>query len=106
MRTWWHLSSPCWAVSPPADSAYSNRDINEQYPLALHRQKGSFPYAQRRRDSTYYSNFSELKLEDDSGLPHPAGGFGGMFPRRSAEAGQEDCNRYFQPWVKGPGRKR
>ncbi len=46
----------------PCRSAYSNLDISEQYP-ELSTARKSFPTAQRRSNSTYYQNFSELQLE-------------------------------------------
>ena len=47
----------------PCRSAYSNRDIKERYPW-LSAARRSFPSAQRRSGSAYYSNFSELQMEN------------------------------------------
>ena len=81
----------------PCRSAYSNRDINEQYPW-LSTARKSFPYAQRRRDSTYYSNFSELKLETILASHIQRAVLGVCSPEEALKQAQEDCNRYFQPW--------
>lgn len=47
----------------PCCSAYGNRDIKERYPW-LSAARRSFTGAQRRSGSAYYSNFSELGLEN------------------------------------------
>lgn len=47
----------------PCCSAYGNRDIKEKYPW-LSAARRSFTGAQRRSGSAYYSNFSELGLEN------------------------------------------
>ena len=81
----------------PCRSAYSNRDINEQYPW-LSTARKSFPNAQRRRDSTYYSNFSELKLETILASHIQRAVLGVCSSEEALKQAQEDCNRYFQPW--------
>ena len=43
---------------------------------------------------------------DHSGGPCPAGSFGGMFPRRSAEAGPRGLQSLFSAMVKRPNCKR
>lgn len=81
----------------PCRSAYSNRDINEQYPW-LSTARKSFPNAQRRRDSTYYSNFSELKLETILASHIQQAVLGICSPEEALRQAQEECDSYFLPW--------
>ena len=81
----------------PCRSAYSNRDINEQYPW-LSTARKSFPNAQRRRDSTYYSNFSELKLETILASHIQRAVLGICSPEEALHQAQTECDGYFQPW--------
>ena len=81
----------------PCRSAYSNRDINEQYPW-LSTARKSFPYAQRRRDSTYYSNFSELKLETILASHIQRAVLGICSPEEALRQAQAECDHYFLPW--------
>ena len=81
----------------PCRSAYSNRDISEQYPW-LSTARKSFPTAQRRSNSTYYQNFSELQLETILAAHVQQAVLGVCSPEEALKQAQEDCNRYFQPW--------
>ena len=81
----------------PCRSAYSNRDINEQYPW-LSTARKSFPNAQRRRDSTYYSNFSELKLETILASHIQQAVLGICSPEEVLHQAQAECDSYFLPW--------
>ena len=97
MRTWWHRSSRCWAACLPLPFRPSNRDISEQYPW-LSTARKSFPTAQRRSNSTYYQNFSELQLETILAAHVQQAVLGVCSPEEALKQAQEDCNRYFQPW--------
>lgn len=81
----------------PCRSAYSNRDISEQYPW-LSTARKSFPTAQRRSNSTYYQNLSELQLETILAAHVQQAVLGVCSPEEALKQAQEDCNRYFQPW--------
>lgn len=81
----------------PCRSAYQNRDINEQYPW-LSTARKSFPHAQRRSDSTYYSNFSELRLETMLASHIQKAVLGVCSPVEALRQAQEDCEQYFHPW--------
>ena len=58
----------------------------------------SFPTAQRRSNSTYYQNFSELQLETILAAHVQQAVLGVCSPEEALKQAQEDCNRYFQPW--------
>ena len=81
----------------PCRSAYSNRDISEQYPW-LSTARKSFPYAQRRRDSTYYQNFSELKLETILASHIQQAVLGICSPEEALRQAQAECDSHFLPW--------
>ena len=72
-------------------------DISEQYPW-LSTARKSFPTAQRRSNSTYYQNFSELQLETILAAHVQQAVLGVCSPEEALKQAQEDCNRYFQPW--------
>ena len=80
----------------PCRSAYSNRDISEQYPPLLWRAR--WRVAQLRSNSTYYQNFSELQLETILAAHVQQAVLGVCSPEEALKQAQEDCNRYFQPW--------
>lgn len=81
----------------PCRSAYSNRDISEQYPW-LSTARKSFPTAQRRSSSTYYQNFSELQLETILASRVQQAVLGVCSPEEALKQAQADCDSYFQPW--------
>lgn len=89
----------------PCRSAYSNRDISEQYPW-LSTARKSFPTAQRPQQQHLLPELQRAATRDHSGGPCPAGSFGGMFPRRSAEAGPRGLQSLFSAMVKRPNCKR
>ena len=79
----------------PCRSAYSNRDISEQYPW-LSTARKSFPTAQRRSNSTYYQNFSELQLETILAAHVQQAVLGVCSPEEALKQAQ-DCLLYTSP---------
>lgn len=82
----------------PCKAAYSNRDINEMYPW-LSTARKSFPSAQRRGNSTYYSNFSELRLEDILASQIQKAVLGVCSATEALQQAQADCEAYFCPHI-------
>lgn len=82
----------------PCRSAYSNRDISEKYPW-LSTARRSFPMAQRRGDSTYYSNFSELQLESILAAHVQKAVLGVCTPEEALAQAQAACTAHFRPWA-------
>ncbi len=79
----------------PCRSSYSNRDVNERYPW-LSTARRNFPSAQRRGNSLYYSNFSELQLETilASGIQKAV--LGSESAQEALAQAQAECARYFK----------
>lgn len=82
----------------PCRSAYSNRDINEKYPW-LSTARRSFPSAKRRSDSSYYRNFSELRLENILASYVQKAVLDVCSPEEALRQAQADCKAYFRPNV-------
>jgi multiple sugar transport system substrate-binding protein len=82
----------------PCRSAYSNRDINEMYPW-LSAARRSFPSAQRRGNSGFYQNFSELRLEDILAAQIQRAVLGVCKAEEALRHAQESCEKYFRPWI-------
>lgn len=82
----------------PCRSAYSNRDINEMYPW-LSAARRSFPSAQRRGNSGFYQNFSELQLENILAAQIQRAVLGVCTAEESLRQAQLKCEEYFRPWV-------
>lgn len=82
----------------PCISSYNNRDIIEMYPwLSAARQ--SFPSAQRRGNSGYYKNFSELQLENILASQIQSAVLGVCSAGEALRQAQAQCNDYFHPWA-------
>ena len=81
----------------PCRSACSNRDINEKYPW-LSAARKSFPIARRRGDSSFYSNFSELQLENFLASQIQRAVLGVCPPEEALRQAQADCDTHFRPW--------
>ena len=80
----------------PCISAYGNRDIIEMYPwLSAARQ--SFPSAQRRGNSGYYQNFSELQLENILATQIQKAVLGVCSAGEAIQLALAVCNAYVQP---------
>lgn len=79
----------------PCRSAYSNRDINEIYPW-LSTARKSFPSAERRGNSVYYSNFSELQLENILASQIQKAVLRICPAEEALRQAQENCAAYFQ----------
>ena len=82
----------------PCRSAYGNRDINERYPW-LSTARRSFPRAHRRGSSNYYSNFSELQLEDILASHVQQAVLGVIRAEEALQQAQADCESYFHSRV-------
>lgn len=82
----------------PCKSAYSNRDINEMYPW-LSAARRSFPSAQRRGNSGFYQNFSELQLEDILAAQIQRAVLGVCTAEEALRRAQASCEEHFRPWV-------
>ncbi|MBQ9330354.1 MAG: extracellular solute-binding protein [Oscillibacter sp.] len=80
----------------PCRSSYSNRDICEKYPW-LSTARRSFPGAQRRSNSTYYSNFSELQLENILASHLQKAVLNVCSAKEALEQAQESCSIHFRP---------
>jgi multiple sugar transport system substrate-binding protein len=78
----------------PCISAYTNRDINEMYPW-LSSARRSFPKAKKRRSSEYYSNFSELRLEDLLSKQIKKAVVDGADIDDALKMAQRQCDQYF-----------
>lgn len=78
----------------PCQSAYGNRDINEMYPW-LSTARRSFPNAQRRGGSTYYSNFSELELENILASQIQKAVLGVSSAEEVLQEAQRQCDAHF-----------
>lgn len=78
----------------PCRSAYSNRDINEKYPW-LSTARHSFQIAQRRGNSTFYNNFSELQLENILASNIQKAVLGVTTAKEALQQAQADCEQYF-----------
>lgn len=84
----------------PCISAYSNRDIHEKYPW-LSAARRSFSSAQRRGSSNYYSNFSELQLEDILASHIQKAVLGVCSAKEALRQAQADCEAHFSPVCDG-----
>lgn len=82
----------------PCKCAYNNRDIKEKYPW-LSAAHDSFPSAQRRGSSRFYTNFSELQLENILASHVRKAVLGICSPEEALTAAQAECDRYFLPKV-------
>lgn len=82
----------------PCKAAYSNRDINEMYPW-LSTARKSFPSAQRRGNSTYYSNFSELQLENILASQIQKAVLGVCTAEEALRQAQAGCESHFFPRI-------
>lgn len=80
----------------PCRSAYGNRDINERYPW-LSTARRSFPRAHRRGNSNYYSNFSELQLENIIASCVQKTLLGVIGAEDALQQAQVSCEAYFHP---------
>lgn len=80
----------------PCRSAYGNRDINERYPW-LSTARRSFPSARRRGNSSYYSNFSELQMENIIASCVRQALLGEIGAEDALRQAQANCEAYFQP---------
>lgn len=78
----------------PCRSAYGNRDINERYPW-LSTARRSFLGACRRSSSQYYTNFSELQLENILASHVQQAVLGAVPAEEALRLAQEDCDKYF-----------
>ncbi|MCI9577315.1 MAG: extracellular solute-binding protein [Oscillibacter sp.] len=81
----------------PCKSAYGNRDINEMYPW-LSAARKSFSSAQRRGNSGFYQNFSELRLEDILAAQIQRAVLGVCSAKEALRRAQASCEEYFRPW--------
>lgn len=81
----------------PCRASYNSRDIHEKYPW-LSAARKSFPFSQRRGNSSYYSNFSELQLENLLAAQVQKAVLGVCTPQQALRQAQADCDRYFRPW--------
>jgi len=80
----------------PCLVSYANRDINEKYPW-LSAARASFSSAQRRGNSGYYANFSELQLENILAEYVQSAVLGQLSPAEALRQAQRDCDAYFRP---------
>ncbi len=80
----------------PCRSAYGNRDINERHPW-LSTARRSFPSARRRGNSSYYSNFSELQMENIIASCVRQALLGEIGAEDALRQAQANCEAYFQP---------
>ena len=78
----------------PCRSAYGNRDINERYPW-LSTARRSFLGACRRGSSSYYTNFSELQLENILASHVQQAVLGAVPAEEALRLAQADCDGYF-----------
>ncbi len=78
----------------PCRSAYGNRDINERYPW-LSTARRAFPSANRRSSSAYYSNFSELQLENILASHIQQAILGVIRAEDALRQAQTSCEAYF-----------
>lgn len=78
----------------PCRSAYSNRDINEKYPW-LSTARRSFQNARRRGNSAYYSNFSELQLENILAANIQRAILGVTSAKEALQQAQAECEQHF-----------
>lgn len=74
-------------------------------PLALHCAK-ELSHSAAPQQQHLLPELQRAATRDHSGGPCPAGSFGGMFPRRSAEAGPRGLQSLFSAMVKRPNCKR
>ena len=74
-------------------------------PLALHCAK-ELSHSAAPQQQHLLPELQRAATRDHSGCPCPAGSFGGMFPRRSAEAGPRGLQSLFSAMVKRPNCKR
>lgn len=79
----------------PCKSSYTNRDINEKYPWLSTARRG-FPQAQRRGNSTYYKNYSELQFENILALNIRKVLLGECSAEEALSQAQSQCDEYFE----------
>lgn len=80
----------------PCQSAYGNRDVLEHYPW-LSAARKSFSCAYRRGNSTYYENFSELRLESILAAHIQTAVLTGTDAFDALNKAQAACDAYFIP---------